>query len=172
MTNNQMIFRANIVFGSLLTLLISFCNYSVIGQTKAANSKPKDDEQILREIIRQEDERLPKRTENFIYATGRTPRPLIGRKELETFEQSLKPNTASKILKRSTKTEMKRLVVAQSGDLAYDFGDVVFTDETVEGKVTSFNSSYLRTWRKIKGEWLVDAIFVRRNESEQKATPK
>jgi ketosteroid isomerase-like protein len=132
----------------------------------------KTDEQVLREIIRQEDEKPPKRTEDFIFASGLVPRPIVGRKEVEAMEQSRTQEAAKSRANQRTKTEMRRLVVAQSGDLAYDFGDVTFSYDAPDGKRVSFNSSYLRAWRKVRGEWMVDAVFFRRNEPEGKTNQR
>ena len=66
----------------------------------------------------------------------------------------------------------KRLVVARSGDLAYDFGDFTISHGAPDKTRTSFNGSYLRVWRKANGEWLVDAFFARPNEPEEEIKRK
>ena len=94
MMKRQIVFKAKIVLGSLAAVLIVLGGHSVMAQTSATGSAMKTEEQILREIIRQEDEKFPKRTEDFIFASGLVPRPIVGRKEVKAMEQSRKQKDA------------------------------------------------------------------------------
>lgn len=53
-----------------------------------------------------------------------------------------------------------RLVVAQSGELAYEYGNYVPLSAQPNVKTQSAEGSYLRVWRKQNGEWLVDATVA------------
>lgn len=70
---------------------------------------------------------------------------------VSTLEQ---PNPA-------THERITRLVVAQSGELAYEYGNYTSGLVAPESKAESLDGAYLRVWRKQNGEWLVDAAFVR-----------
>ena len=72
-------------------------------------------------------------------------------------------------LNEMQKTELVRLVIADSKDMAYDFGNFTLDYDTPDKKHVSFGGSYLRVWRKIKGEWMSEAFFARPNEEPSTA---
>jgi hypothetical protein len=90
MMKKRIVFKARIVLGSLTAVLIVLGGHSVMAQTSATGSATKTDEQVLREIIRQEDEKFPKRTKEFIFAAGLVTHPIVGSKEVEAIWQSRK----------------------------------------------------------------------------------
>ena len=57
-----------------------------------------------------------------------------------------------------------RLAVSRSGDMAYEFGNFTMSFETPEKKHVNFSGSYLRVWRKVGGEWMVDVLSARPHE--------
>jgi len=118
MMKRQIVFKAQIVLGSLAAVLIVLGGHPVRAQTGATGSATKTDEQVLREIIRQDDEKFPKQTEDFIFASGLVPRPIVGRKEVEAMEQSQKQKDA---------------VVVKNGASIQDAIDAVADEGTVGG---------------------------------------
>ncbi len=127
-----------------------------------AQTAEKSDEQTLRELIRQQDEGkdVIKYTDNVIAASGAIPRPIIGREALLRTREDIVKGTPN----RTTKTNVERLVVSKSGDMAYEFANFTTAYGAPDKNRTSFNGSHLRVWRKVDGEWKVDASFARRNE--------
>ena len=131
--------------------------------TTAAPSR--SDEQILRDLIRQENEgkKVIKFTEDCIFVSGLYPRPLIGR----GAQEKAKSNRGREI--RSIKDEVVRLFISESADMAEEFGNFTMSYDEPGKTRTSFSGSYLRVWRKTDGEWRVDAFFARPNEPAEKA---
>jgi hypothetical protein len=57
-------------------------------------------------------------------------------------------------------TSVRRIEVAQSGDIAYEFSDVELTFQLNAPKglrPDNFMSADLRVWKKVNGEWLIAA---------------
>ena len=154
------------ILSSLAVVVIALSSSWAMAQGKTDG---KLDEQVLRELIQQENEgkNVNKWTEEAIFVSGMLPRPVVGRKEAEAMQPKIEKDVAKRMPNQAMKTEMKRLVIAQSGDLAYDFGDFTISHDAPDKTRTSFNGSYLRVWRKTNGEWLVDVFFARPNESEK-----
>ena len=72
----------------------------------------------------------------------------------------------------SRKGELVRLVISQAGDMAEEFGNFTLGFDQPDKTHISFDGSYLRVWRKIRGEWLEDAYFARPNEPAEKTEQK
>lgn len=134
---------------------------------KARNGKT--DEQILRELIQKENEGTrAKLTEETILYSSVVPRPLIGREAVVARSQEISQSRTNE----KREKQVKRLFVAKSGDLAYEFGDTVISFDAPDQTRISFTNSYLRVWRKIGGEWLVDANFARPHDKQEKTEQK
>ena len=123
-----------------------------------------DDKKAIRQLIRKEDEgERIKWTEDGIVATGLTPKPLVGKKAAQEFRskweavRKQRPNS-------KTKTTVERLVIAKSGDLAYEYSSFRMEWDGPDGKRTGFTGSLLRVWRKVDGQWFAEAMFARPNE--------
>ena len=144
-------------------ILIGLGTPAAIAQT---DRNAKTDEQLLRKLIQEDNEgkNVIKRTEDSIFVSGAYPRPIIGH---GLHEASPKDRS-----NESRKGEVVRLVVSLSGDMAEEFGNFTLSFDQPDKKHISFDGSYLRVWRKIKGEWLEDAFFARPNEPEEKNKPK
>ena len=151
-----------IVLGVLMAMLIVAGSHSVMAQATAST---KTDEQVLRELIQQDDygKDVIKFTEDAIFVSGAYPRPIIGRQQREAARPRQEEIARSRP-NQSRKSEVQRLVVSQSGDMAYEFGNFTISYDAPDKKRAGFNGSYLRVWRKIGGEWKVDAFFARPNE--------
>lgn len=129
-----------------------------------------DTEQIIRELVRKSDAREPiKLTEDSILNTGFTRRPLVGRDEQEKFFRGPQAEAIrSRRGKSTTKTTVERVVIAKSGDLAYEFSRFRMDWEGGTDKPDGFDGSYLRVWRKVGDEWLEEAFFARPTENTEK----
>jgi ketosteroid isomerase-like protein len=146
-------------------ILIGLGSPATIAQTDA---KGKSDEQLLRKLSQESNEgkNVIKRTEDSIYVSGRYPRPLIGHAVHEAL------GSATDRSNESRKSEVVRLVISQSGDMAEEFGNFTLSFDQPDKTHVSFDGSYLRVWRKIRSEWLEDAYFARPNEPAEKAEQK
>ncbi len=155
----------SIISGLTAVLLIGLGHPSAIAQT---DTNGKTDEQLLRKLI-QEDaggKNVIKCTEDSIYVDGSYRRPMIGRAAQE------KEGSLTDISNVSRKSEVVRLAISQSKDMAEEFGNFTLSFDKPDKTHISFDGSYLRVWRKINGEWLEDAMFARRNEPEEKTKKK
>src|ERR1022692_205203 len=144
-------------------ILIGLGSLDAIAQTDTSGQS---DEQLLRKLIQQDNEgkNVIKCTEDSIFVSGAYPRPAIGRAAQKAeFRGKDRSN-------ESRKGEVVRLVISQSGDMAEEFGNFTLSFDRPDKKHISFDGSYLRVWRKIKGEWLEDAYFARPNERSEEHT--
>ena len=146
-------------------ILIGLGSPAAIAQT---DTNAKTDEQLLRKLIQEENEgkHVIKPTEDSIFVSGAYPRPMIGRAVQEAVGPSRDRSNVSQ------KSEVVRLAISQSGDMAEEFGNFTMSFDKPDKTHISFDGSYLRVWRKINGEWLEDAFFARRNEPEEKTKQK
>ena len=153
---------------NLLTTII-LAMLIVCGSTGAA-AQSKTDEQTLRDLISRADTdpNAIKRTDDAIMVSGAFPRPIVGREQWEAM-RSNRDGMKKARLNEMQKTELVRLVIADSKDMAYDFGNFTIDYDTPDKQHVSFNGSYLRVWRKIKGEWKGEAFFARPNEDPKTA---
>jgi ketosteroid isomerase-like protein len=160
----KMITRTSLCF--IASLLIFNGSQAVQAQTSATAAAEKTDDQTIRQLVQQENDgnRVIKYTDDSIFVSGAFPRPIIGRKQFDAMKprreemKKARPN-------EKMKSDIQRLVISQSGDLAYEYGDFNVSFDSKNKKRTGFSGSYLRVWRKVNGEWLVDAFFARPNES-------
>lgn len=130
-----------------------------------ANGQPTvaTEEQRLRHHIDLLDrgEVQPAMTDDVIFASGAYPRPIIGREQLETHPDRERLRRERQNM--SSKRELERLVVSQSGDLAYAFGRFHLTWDTLDQQHISIKGSFLTVWRKVDDEWRIEASFNRPN---------
>jgi ketosteroid isomerase-like protein len=157
---------AKSTLNAVMTLiLIGLGSPAAIAQTDTTGES---DEQRLHKLIQQQNEgkNVIQSTEDSIFVSGAYARPIIGRAALKAEGR---PKDRSN---ESRKGELVRLVISQSGDMAEEFGNFTLSFDQPDKKHISFDGSYLRVWRKIKGEWLEDAFFARPNEPEEKTKQK
>jgi hypothetical protein len=157
--------KKNILNALAAVILIGLGSPTAIAQT---HTNGKTDEQLLRKLIQEDNEgkHVIKPTEDSIFVSGAYPRPIIGR---AAQEAEVPPRDRSNV---SRKSEVVRLAISQSGDMAEEFGNFTLSFDKPDKTHISFDGSYLRVWRKINGEWLEDAFFARRNEPEEKTKKK
>jgi hypothetical protein len=58
-----------------------------------------------------------------------------------------------------TKTEIRRIVVSDAGDMAYEYSDVDISFDLKAGGHQSFTNSTLRVWQKDGSQWKLAASF-------------
>jgi ketosteroid isomerase-like protein len=109
---------------------------------------------IAREVTDQD------RAEDIIVVTGRYDRPLIGAAELRAAEDTLGARIAQTRPNEKAETELVRIEVAPSGDMAYDVTNFTNTWDAANGQSTGFRASRLRVWRKTGGRWQVATQFT------------
>ena len=151
-----------IVFSMLMAMVILTKSQLAVAQ---ANAPVKNDENFIRDLIQQQNngKDVIKFTEEAIFVSGAYPRPMIGRQEREANKQRRDEINKSRP-NQETKYDVVRLVVSQSGDMAYEYGNHTISYDGPDKKRTGFSGSYLRVWRKMNDNWLVDASFARPNQ--------
>jgi ketosteroid isomerase-like protein len=121
-----------------------------------------DDESLIRELVRKSDEGTPiKRTENSIFSSGLTPKSLVGREEQEKFFSKIAEKIREERPKQKLRTSVQRVVIAKSGDLAYEYSTFRIEWDGDDNKRAGFDGSSLRVWLKVNGEWNEEAYFAR-----------
>ena len=63
---------------------------------------------------------------------------------------------------QKSKTEPIRIVIAESGDLAYEYSKTILEFDLKNGQHTTLQGGALRVWQKQGGEWKVAAWFTHR----------
>jgi hypothetical protein len=126
-----------------------------------AQHSPGPDETEIRALVRREDagQRAP-RTQDSIFWSGAWKRPTVGAERREAIPGPREP--ANRVLmSERTKTIVRRIEVAKSGDLAYEFNDSELSFDLRMGEHVSFPRSSLRVWKKEGGAWKIAAEFHR-----------
>jgi ketosteroid isomerase-like protein len=152
---------AKISLSLILTILFTL---SAFAQAQLTSNTIGADERTIRELVekqnRNPDKRIISTTDESIFWTGAFPNPSIAKKpnpENEAINQKIKKER----LNYQATSRIERLVVAQSGDIAYEYGNGTLSWDTPDKKHINFDNAYLRTWKKINGEWKVDTFFAR-----------
>jgi hypothetical protein len=154
----------------VLSILGIACLVTLTRQDSAIAQQPQGQaEREVWALIQATDTVNPKTTDSVIFVSGAYPRPIIGRGQpRDSSTQSAQKETERRSqMKRRIRPQ--RVVVSQSGDLAYGFAyfDMEFDrpDSTGQGtEHVKFEGSQLSVWRKVGGEWKLDAVFSRPNE--------
>lgn len=98
---------------------------------------------------------------DYVSWSGAYKKPSIGRRDISnarTGEGSV-PNRVPGSQKGTT--NVQRIVVAESKDLAYEYSTFTLAYDTKDGKHSSFDGGSLRVWQKQGGEWRIAAWFSR-----------
>jgi ketosteroid isomerase-like protein len=110
-------------------------------------------------------------TNSVIFVSAAYPRPIIGRGKLPESDTAMTQaqRELEKRKQRSLTMRPQRVVVSRSGDLAYGFAffDMTFDRPDSSGKQMEHvkcEGSQLSVWRKVGGQWRLDAVFSRPNE--------
>jgi len=152
-------------FGCLVIVVLGClaCAPSVPRGVPAAAHRSAD-ERAIRAIlqrfptIRAADEEAALYADDTWFTSVRTPEPLLGR---EVRRESIAARRRTAGPDESTTFDPGRIVVAASGDVAYDYGRyrTTWTGPTGSQQVQGV---YLRTWRKVEGEWKIAATLAQR----------
>jgi ketosteroid isomerase-like protein len=135
---------------------------SVIGfrQLRSAGTNAEEEAAIRKAIAASaghvQDYSLP----DSVFWSGAYKRPTVGK---ETPEEVSGANAVSSRVPGSVKTtsEPIRIVVAESRDLAYEYGKYNLQFDLKSGEHVGFDGGVLRVWQKQNGEWKMAATFVR-----------
>jgi hypothetical protein len=99
-----------------------------------------------------------------VFWSGAYKRPTVGNEKGEPAEGANSiPNRVSGSQKN--KTEVIRIVVADSGDLAYEYSKSTLEFDLKSGEHHSSMTGLLRVWQKQDGNWRIAAFFARPYDS-------
>jgi ketosteroid isomerase-like protein len=98
-------------------------------------------------------------TDDEIFWSGAFRRPFIRPEKGEAFPDE----DFSKRLNEKSTTDVQRIEVAASGDLAYEFsyGTIEYDRAGTPPQHVAFKLALLRVWKKVDGQWKVAALFAR-----------
>ncbi len=124
-----------------------------------------DEEAAIRKIIAAHDQKgggglegVPQLADRVIW-TGSAKRPMVGDEKEELLSTSSVPNRAPG--HTTIKTEPIRIVIADSRDLAYEYGKVTTDFDLKSGEHVKLEAGLLRVWQKQDGGWKQAAVFTR-----------
>jgi hypothetical protein len=136
----------------------------VSSDLKAAGSNA-EEEAAIRQIIAAHDQKgggglegVPQLADRVIW-TGAEKRPMMGDEKGELRSTSSVPNRVPG--HTTIKTEPIRIVVADSRDLAYEYGKVTTEFDLKSGEHVKLEAGMLRVWQKQDGNWKEAAVFTR-----------
>ena len=148
------------LFGALAAGLLSL----VFSDLKAAGSNA-DEEAAIRQIIAAHDQKgggglegVPQLADRVIW-TGSAKRPMVGDEKEQLLSTSSVPNRVPG--HTTIKTEPIRIVIADSRDLAYEYGKVTTEFDLKSGEHVKLEAGMLRVWQKQDGNWKEAAVFTR-----------
>jgi hypothetical protein len=109
------------------------------------------------------DSRPIPRTSDRIFWSGAYPMPIVGERFWDGSEVRSNPSSRVDQRRNTTETsEVLRLEISASGDMAYEFANGVISYEIADpDEKVSFSTSFLRVWKKEDGQWKEAAIFAR-----------
>ena len=108
-----------------------------------------------------------KYSDDSFFWSGAFDKPLIGKAEHES--EVTKAETTEPRKNETSADHPQRIVVANSGDMAYEYGsgNMSYEDQKTAKHVT-FQTAYLRVWKSVDGECRVAAFMIRPIESSIK----
>ena len=100
------------------------------------------------------------RTADSIFWSGAYARPSIGQDKAPALGgkhgiENRKPGSTKATV------EPQRIVVAKSGDLAYEYSTTTLEFDLKSGEHVVHKGAQLRVWQKENGQWKQAAVFVR-----------
>lgn len=103
------------------------------------------------------------KTDDFYFFSGAIEKPVVGKTEHDKSSLSVK---AERKNEKYTQTP-DRIVVAPSGDMAYEYGTSRGAfDEVKSGKHQDFTAAYLRVWKAADGSCKVAAAMFEEEGKE------
>ena len=124
-----------------------------------------DEEAAIRKVIAAHDQKgggglegVPQLADRVIW-TGAEKRPMVGDERGELLSTSSAPNRVPG--HTTIRTEPIRIVIAESRDLAYEYGKVTTEYDLKSGEHVKLEAGLLRVWQKQDGDWKEAAVFTR-----------
>ena len=102
-------------------------------------------------------------SDDIVYVTGQYEQPLEGKQAIAEARKRLRQEPSRARTNEKRTTTVKRLRVADSGELAYEYSDATNEFDRPDGTHVAGTVSMLRVWRKIGDIWKVEAAFIRPN---------
>jgi hypothetical protein len=131
---------------------------------RAADSNAAE-ETAIRKIIAAHDQKgggglegVPQLPDRVIW-TGSAKRPMVGDEKEQLLSTSSVPDRVPG--HTTIKTEPVRIVVADSRDLAYEYGKITTEFDLKSGAHVKLEAGFLRVWQKQDGNWEEAAVFTR-----------
>jgi len=116
------------------------------------------EEAAIRQIIA--GGKRPALTADSIFWSGAYKRPVIGAEKPVPYDGPL--GVANRVPgSQRTKTDVIRLVVSESGDMAYEYSKGTLEYDIKSGAHIKFDTGALTVWQKEDGQWKIAAQFVR-----------
>jgi len=147
----------------VVALVIGFMAIASSGVRGAGRNA--DEEAAIRMLIAAHDQKgggglegVPQLADRVIW-TGAEKRPMVGDEKGELLSTSSVPNRVPG--HTTIKTEPIRIVVADSRDLAYEYGKVTTEFDLKSGEHVKLEAGMLRVWQKQDGNWKEAAVFTR-----------
>ena len=104
--------------------------------------------------------------DDSFYFSGALDQPVVGK---AAIDNALKPVAESRQNMKTTPLRPDRVVVAPSGDMAYEYGtEHISFEERASGKHRDFTTAYLRVWRAVDGQCKIAAIMSEREGKENR----
>jgi hypothetical protein len=119
-----------------------------------------DDEAAIRRLIAQRDAGTPiPSTPDRIFWAASFQKPIIGDEAptLRTHDRGVENRVDGTTRNTST---VRRLVIAESGDMAYEYSDGTVSFDLKTGEHVVTPNSTLRVWQKVDGHWTAAATFT------------
>jgi hypothetical protein len=124
-----------------------------------------DEEAAIRKLIAVHDQKgggglegVPQLADRVIW-TGSAKRPMVGDEKEVLLSTSSVPNRVPG--STTIRTEPIRIVIAESRDLAYEYGKVTTEFDLKSGEHVRLEAGLLRVWQKQDGNWKEAAVFTR-----------
>ena len=138
---------------------LSFGIFVTVVSPAGAAADRAGDEAAIRGLIAQLDagKQVP-RTAKRVFWSGAFERPVldgetaIPRKDDAGIENRVPDSQRSQ-------TTVRRVVVSDAGDMAYEYSAASLSFDLKSGKHVSFTNSSLRVWQKESGQWKLAASF-------------
>lgn len=138
---------------SVFTVVLSIAAFAQQG--------PCTEQAIKDASAKQDDSRF---ADDIFVASPAHNEPTIGKSEMKRVGETIH---ASRTNESHAPSQPGRIVVAPSGDMAYEYGTVhVSFDEKQSGKHQDFTNAYLRVWKAVDGSCKV-AAYMSEHESSQ-----
>jgi hypothetical protein len=86
-------------------------------------------------------------TDDMYFFSGALDKPVVG---ISAREKAGVPIAAARKNEKSESSKADRIVIAPSGDMAYEYGsDHVSFDDSKDGKHIEFTAAYLKVWKAV-----------------------